>query len=85
MPSPENKFWFPAKTYGYGWGPPRCWQGWLTMAIYFVALAANALACLPDQHTTRFVVYTALLTLGLVIIAWLKGEKPRWRWGKDRE
>jgi len=85
MPSAKNEFWFPAKTYGYGWGQPRCWQGWLAMAIYFVALAANALANLPGQHTKRFVITAALLTLGLVFVAWLKGEKPHWRWSKDRD
>jgi hypothetical protein len=51
MNPPEKKIWFPAKRYGWGWGPPTCWQ--------------------------------ALLTLLLIGICYLKGEKPRWRWGKD--
>jgi hypothetical protein len=84
MTSPQKQFWFPAKTYGYGWGPPTSWQGWLVMAIFATALAASAIACLPGKHTARFVVCTVLLTLALLLVCWLKGEKPRWRWGKDR-
>jgi hypothetical protein len=25
----ERKYWFPAKRYGWGWGIPSSWQGWL--------------------------------------------------------
>ena len=25
----ERKYWFPAKRYGWGWGMPNTWQGWL--------------------------------------------------------
>ena len=85
MPSPQNKFWFPAKTYGYGWGPPNCWQGWVVMVLYFAALAVSAITFLPGKHTAQFLVCAVSLTLALVIICWLKGERPRWRWGKDRE
>jgi hypothetical protein len=26
--SEPKKFWFPAKGYGWDWGPPKTWQGW---------------------------------------------------------
>jgi hypothetical protein len=26
---PGRKIWFPAKRYGWGWGLPCCWQGWV--------------------------------------------------------
>jgi len=85
MATPPIKYWFPAKTYGYGWGPPSCWQGWVVVALYAAALAACAIALLPQKRTVPFVVCAVLLTLVLVFICRIKGEPPRWRWGKDRE
>ena len=28
----NDKYWFPAKRYGWGWGPPNNWQGWVVLA-----------------------------------------------------
>ena len=33
------QYWFPAKTYGWGWGLPITWQGWL---VFLAALALFA-------------------------------------------
>ena len=85
METTKEKFWFPAKTYGYGWGPPICWQGWLVMVIYAAALATCALVFLPDKRTSHFLVGTFSLTFVLIFVCWLKGERPRWRWGKDQK
>ncbi len=30
----EPKYWFPAKRYGWGWGIPNTWQGWLVLAVF---------------------------------------------------
>lgn len=30
----QNKYWFPAKRYGWGWGLPVRWEGWVCLAIY---------------------------------------------------
>jgi hypothetical protein len=85
MDTLQKKFWFPAKTYGYGWGPPTCWQGWVVMAFYIALLVANAVLFVPHKNNVAFVGTAAALTLGLIVIIWLKGEPPRWRWGKDRK
>jgi hypothetical protein len=34
----RGEYWFPAKRYGWGWGPPRVWQGWVVLAIFFALL-----------------------------------------------
>jgi hypothetical protein len=34
----DNRYWFPAKRYGWGWGPPTMWQGWVVTALWFGAL-----------------------------------------------
>jgi hypothetical protein len=28
---PPSPYWFPAKSYGWGWGPPTCWQRWAVL------------------------------------------------------
>ncbi len=82
MPSAEKpKYWFPAKRYGWGWGLPSAWQGW----VVFVAYLALVLGGIPFVHVVRgsvvYIGYVAALTAVLIVICWLKGEPPRWRWG----
>jgi len=40
-------------------------------------------AFLVSKHTELFLAYTGLVSIVLIIICFLKGEKPRWRWGKE--
>jgi hypothetical protein len=30
----ESNYWFPAGRYGWGWGLPVRWQGWLVLAAF---------------------------------------------------
>jgi hypothetical protein len=79
---PENKqFWFPAKQYGWGWGPPTVWQGWVVIAIFVLALLGGAVLLLPSFGPVAFIIYSALLCVLLVAVCWAKGEPPSWRWG----
>ena len=79
---PPRKIWFPAKTYGWGWGLPLCWQGWVVMGVYLAAMAA-ILAALPGpKHIHAKLACVFGLSLLLVAICWWKGEKPEWRWGE---
>lgn len=80
----DKKFWFPAKTYGWGWGPPKCWQGWLVMVVYALSLAAGAVYFLRSDRSVPFVLYVFAMTVMLLVVVWLKGEKPQWRWGRDK-
>ncbi|HTJ78698.1 MAG TPA: hypothetical protein VL357_06845 [Rariglobus sp.] len=82
MNTPKRTIWFPAKTYGYGWGPPVCWQGWVVVGVYVILLAGGAIWFLPEKSTRGFVAYAAGLSLALTGVCWLKGEKPAWRWGR---
>ena len=81
MNGTNQKVWFPAKKYGWGWGLPNCWQGWIVLTVYLGLLAGGAF--LVSKHTELFLAYTAVLSIVLIAICYLKGEKPRWRWGKD--
>ncbi len=77
-----TRYWFPAKTYGWGWGPPQCWQGWLVLLSFCGATVVNALVFSPALHPLAFFAGVTLLSALLISICWLKGEPPRWRWGK---
>ena len=79
----QKQIWFPAKKYGWGWGPPCCWQGWVAMIIWIICLAIGGFILLPEKHTGLFVAWTAIMVTALMILCFIKGEKPRWRWGKD--
>lgn len=79
----QPKYWFPAKRYGWGWGPPVAWQGWLVLVIFFALVLAGAVVLLPSRGQLAFVAYTFVLVVLLVAVCWIKGEPPRWRWGGD--
>jgi hypothetical protein len=79
----EEHYWFPAKRYGWGWGLPTAWQGWVVMAVFFCLVLAGAVALLPSYGPPTFVAYTIVLCVFLVAVCWAKGERPRWRWGKE--
>jgi len=51
------------------------------MIAYFTLLLLGAITFAPMTKTFEFVIYVQVLTLVLVLICWLKGEPPRWRWG----
>lgn len=74
-------YWFPAKRYGWGWGFPTAWQGWVVLLAYL----ALVLSGIPFVHVSKgsvaYFAYVAALTAALIAICWLKGEPPRWRWG----
>lgn len=78
-----TEYWFPAKTYGWGWGVPTVWQGWVVLVLYVGLLAGGAIGLLPTHGPIAFLAYTVVLTVLLTGVCWYKGEPPRWRWGGD--
>jgi len=79
----EKQIWFPAKKYGWGWGPPCAWQGWVVIAGFAVLLSTAAALFLPGGHFALWIASVLILAAGMIIMGYVKGEKPRWRWGKD--
>jgi hypothetical protein len=79
-----NKPWFRAKSYGWGWGLPLTWQGWVIFIAYFSAVTLLALFFHPHDNSrnTPFFTGIALLSTVLIIVCYKTGEKPGWRWGK---
>lgn len=83
MEKNNKDIWFPAKKYGYGWGLPVAWQGWVVLVAYFVLMILGYFWLLGSPE--RIAEYLALVFLLSVALIWIcakKGEKPKWRWGK---
>lgn len=74
QPTKQN-YWFPAKRYGWGWGLPTVWQGWVVMTIFICLLLGGAVVLLPSRGASAFVAYSVLLCVLLVAVCWLKGER----------
>jgi len=79
----ERRYWFPAKRYGWGWGLPCTWQGWLVLAVFVMLIAAGAWLFPPRAMPGAFAACVLLLVALFAGVCWLTGEPPRWRWGDD--
>lgn len=79
----DPEYWFPAKRYGWGWGPPVTWQGWAVLAAFVILIVVGAIVLPPHRATAKFVAYVVILSVALTGVCWWKGEPPRWRWGDN--
>jgi hypothetical protein len=80
-----KKYWFTTKRYGWGW-TPATWQGWAIILIYCAAITKIFFAIDSQSHSVSDTLFGVapiciVLTILLILICYLKGEKPRWRWG----
>lgn len=53
----------------------------MVLAIYVGLAAAGAFLLMPSLHVFLFIGWMVALTLLMCAVCWIKGEKPRWRWG----
>jgi hypothetical protein len=79
----DTGYWFPAKRYGWGWGPPATWQGWAVLAAFIILIAIGVFIVPPHRSPTKFIGYVVILSIALTGVCWWKGEPPRWRWGGE--
>ena len=74
-------FWFPVKRYGWGWGLPVRWQGWVVFVSYLGLIFGGMYDFLPQRNALGLLGYISGLTAVLVLIVAVKGERPAaWRW-----
>ncbi|MGD8922094.1 MAG: hypothetical protein PVH24_02515 [Candidatus Zixiibacteriota bacterium] len=79
----ETKYyWFPAKKYGWGWGFPSAWQGWVVLFAYIGSLSVATYVFPPASKTALFVTSTLAISVLLFVACWIKGEPLKWRWQK---
>jgi len=74
-------YWFPAKRYGWGWGLPTTWEGWVVFVAFIVLLVLAGVAFPPRTKRPAFLACVLVLGGLLLTVCWLKGEPPHWRWG----
>ncbi|MFA6476116.1 MAG: hypothetical protein WCV68_01725 [Candidatus Paceibacterota bacterium] len=85
-------YWFKAKLYGWGWAPVK-WQGWFVIFIYVLLILSLVLIREEDipgnpdsgSNFLTFALPIIILTPLLLIVAYKKGEKPRWQWGRPKD
>jgi hypothetical protein len=77
---PTKPYWFPAKRYGWGWGPPATWQGWVTLIVW-ISILIPASVWLAPRNLAMFFVFQAVMVAAIIAICYAKGEPPHWRWG----
>ena len=88
MEKVPKKMWFRAKTYGYGWTPCSI-EGWLVMLLYVWSCMNIFLVIDWRSHSSSDTlinfapVFLAQTFLLYVICVW-RGEKARWRWGREK-
>lgn len=80
----RGKYWFPAKRFGWGWGLPATWQGWVVLVGYIAAVALIGAYLSPDRHPLLFPIGIAFATCLLIGVCLKKGEPPGWRWGGEK-
>jgi hypothetical protein len=87
-----NHYWFKRKIWGWGWVPVT-WQGWFVTLLYVALISILILAreeAVPGNSDSgsNFLVFGLpfiILTTLLVLIAYKKGEKPKWQWGLPKD
>jgi hypothetical protein len=85
MEKNKKKMWFPAKKYGIGWGFPVTWQGWTVLLTYILLIIIGSkIVTGSTSKVGFFLVYVVFVTALLILICWIKGEKPIWRWGNKK-
>jgi peptidoglycan/LPS O-acetylase OafA/YrhL len=81
----NKRYWFPAKRYGWGWGPPVTWQGWVVTLLWFAVVIGAIPLFDTRRHPLPYLGFVLVMIVVLLVICYAKGEPPRWRWGKSRD
>ena len=77
----EKSPWFRAKRFGYGAGLPFKWQGWVTLAVYLLAMTGLGLLADNDQAIPTFVtVALMLIVTGIFTIIVRNHTEGGWKW-----
>ncbi len=80
-----GRLWFKARKYGWGWYPCS-WEGWGVMGsvvAFILVFALEAKRYLSSKEGMLLYVSAVFCVIGVfMIIAYKKGERPKFRWGK---
>jgi|HubBroStandDraft_1064217.scaffolds.fasta_scaffold2904925_1 broad specificity phosphatase PhoE len=75
------RYWFAAKLFGWGWGLPLTWEGWVVYGVWLVGFIALLRHFAVPQHPLRILIITIGTLIPLTAICYWKGEplRPPWR------
>ncbi len=81
--------WFKAKKYGWGW-TPATWEGWSVIILYVLVVIMLFFSIDSNSHSVtdtiiNFVPNVIILSVVLIGICYLTGEKPYWNWGGKKK
>ena len=77
----EKSPWFRAKRFGYGAGLPFKWQGWVTLAVYLLAMTGLGLLADNDKAIPTFVtVALMLIVTGIFVVIVRNHTEGGWKW-----
>jgi hypothetical protein len=77
-----KRYCFRAKRYGWGWGLPATWQGWVVFVAWLVVVLLIS-PWLVAYSRALFFLFIGTMSAVLIAICYVTGEPPRWRWGGD--
>lgn len=83
MSNDHKKYWFRAKRYGWGWGLPAAWQGWGILIGFIGLLILFSVFFNPAERWVSFIISVMIASALLLLVCYLKGEPPKWRWGRS--
>jgi hypothetical protein len=84
----KSKYWFKAKSFGYGWTPCSR-EGWLITILFVLLLIALPFVFMEELNSGEVPVNYLVSFFGLIFlfvyIAYRKGEKPKWNFGNSNK
>ena len=63
MPSAKPDYWFAVKRYGWGWGMPVRWQGWLVLVAYLGLVYVGIYSFVPSRSGYALAIYPSMTSL----------------------
>ncbi len=72
---------FPARRYGWGWGPSGCGQGWVFLLGWLGVFYGGIYGLRADRHSARFAVHRVVMITVLLSVCLLQGETHGGYWG----
>ena len=83
----SHQYWFKPKTFGYG-ATPNTREGWLTVAVYVLVIAACAVPTVLQKGSAPILVSSlAVIAVATILLFVVTAQKTdgswRWRWGAN--
>lgn len=84
--NPEG-YWFKRKIYGWGWTPVK-WQGWAVIVAFvaFIIWSGESIDGVTNPTQSQLITFYVKIVAAailVILIGYLKGEKPKWQWGPE--